>query len=116
MDKRKKIALFYGNEEKEIIDAKETLEDVITELQSFRIEPERVRKDKVTFKKTEYWFVNIEQDDKVLFKNSFDVVYIVDRLKAEYQFQVSTIADKVDYIPYPFQALVNMVTDTKNAK
>lgn len=116
MEKKKKIALFYGNEEREVIDAKETIEDLVTELQSFHIEPEKVRKDRVTYQKTEYWFVNIEKDDKVLSKNSFDVVYIVDRLKAEYQFQVSTIADKVDYIPYPFQALVNMVLETKNMK
>ncbi len=112
MKKRKMIGLFYGNDEREKVDAKETLEDLISELGTFKIEPENVRKDKVIFKDSEYWFVNIEKNEKVLDKNNFDIVYMVDRLKPAYQSKVSDKAEKIDYIPYPFQALVNMVLET----
>ena len=112
LKKRKKIGLFYGNDEREKVDAKETREDLITELHTFQIEPETVRQDRVVFKDTEYWFVNIEKSEKVLNKSHFNIVYMVDRLKAAYHAPVSEKADKIDYIPYPFQALVNMVLNT----
>lgn len=112
MKKQKLIGLFYGNDEHEKVDAKETLEDLITELHTFGVEPETVRRDKVIFKETEYWFINIEKSGKVLNKNDFDIVYMVDRLKTNYHSAVSEKAAKIDYIPYPFQALVNMVMDT----
>ncbi|WP_338471072.1 hypothetical protein R4Z10_20230 [Niallia sp. XMNu-256] len=112
MKKRKMIGLFYGNDEREKVDAKETFEDLLHELQSFKIKPETVRKNKAVFKNTEYWFINIEKDEKALNKKSFDIVYMVERLKADYQSKVSDKAGKIDYIPYPFQALVSLVLET----
>lgn len=107
------IALFYDEAEKK--DAQCTFEDLQAELEAWKYETSKTRKNKLTCNSVHFSFHHIKDSHKIFKKGEFfKKIYISTHLKNEFEFQCSTISEKVIYHPYPFQSLIEMVYDAKN--
>lgn len=109
------IALFYGKPETK--DALYTLEDLKNELEAWKLPVEELRGDKIECNDVQFQFVDVEKSKRIFKKGDFfKKIYISNRLKNEYNFQCSTISEKVVYHPYPFQSLIDLVIDARDHK
>lgn len=107
----KNIALFYGEREK--VDALETYDDLMNELESWGYTPTKKGKRKISVENVSFTFHNIEENDVIFHKGDFfEKIYMANRLK-DFEFPCVTISEKIIYHPYPFQSLIDMVLDVK---
>lgn len=109
---KKKIALMYH--EKDEKDAIETFEDIQSELSNWKI-PYKIINGKIKKIFTEGMDVHIFLFDGTI-KKPYDTLYISEKSRKNYEGMLKEKAASIYYHDRPFQHLVDIVLEIKNAQ
>lgn len=107
---KKKIGIFYNNAFEN--DAEHTKEVFLNECSFFKLPIKIIRRDHYRCENVEYYFVNIEKT-KRWEKQTFDRIYIPEKLKKETEVKIVHLTEKIKYNTMPSQTIIDMVLELK---
>lgn len=111
----KQIALLYQTKHEE--DAQHTLEDLINELEYWKLNPELKRNQKIECRHFEVQLINIDKR-KTLPQKYYEKIYYVQDIETNLlnKFEVKDKSKSLETCPYPSQPLIDIVLFIKNSK